>query len=265
MRALEGRRALVTGASVGAGRAIAERLAADGAQVYVCARSAEALDSVVAAIAAAGGSAHAIAGDLTDPAHVARLAADLAADGGLDIFVNSLGGPNPFGSWDELDDAAWQQTFDFNVFTVVRIVRAVIPLLRGSAVGRIVLIGSTSALEPNRYNPHYAASKAALHNLAKYLAAELAPDRITVNVIAPATLESRSREENMERRSRLEGLPVEQIRARTEEMERTKIPLGRIGRPDEIAGLVAYLASDAAAWITGTTVTIDGGTSKSAW
>jgi 3-oxoacyl-[acyl-carrier protein] reductase len=263
---LHGRVALVTGASAGSGRAIAQRLASDGAHVYVCARDPVGLAEVVGAIERSGGSASAIAADVCEPSALERMTATVADGGlGLDIFVSNVGGPDPFGSWDELDDAAWRRTFEYNVFSVVRLTRGLLPFVRKSRAGRIVLVGSISALEPNRYNPHYAAAKAALHNFGKYLAAELAPAQITVNIIAPATLDSRSRERNIERRSALEGVPLADVRARTEAGERAKIPLGRIGTPADIAGVAAFFASDEAAWITGSTLLIDGGSSKSAW
>jgi 3-oxoacyl-[acyl-carrier protein] reductase len=238
---LSGKTALVTGGSRGIGAAIAKRLAADGAAVVLTYGGNEA---AAAAIEAAGGTASAIHADATDQTAVRASVESAAATlGGLDILVHNAGVLEiaPVGT---LTAEQYRRSFDVNVEAVFTGTTAAIPHLRDN--GRILIIGSINAhAMPMPGGSVYGATKAAVAGLARGWARDLAPRGILVNVVQPGPVDTDM--------NPAEGGPMS-------DYMRSMIPLGRHGRPEEIAALTAFLASDEASFITGTTIDIDGGT-----
>jgi 3-oxoacyl-[acyl-carrier protein] reductase len=235
------RRALVTGASRGIGAAIARRLAASGNAVVVNYRSNDAAAAaVVAEIVAAGGRATACRFDVADADATEAAITDLLGQGDIDIVVNNAGitrdGPFP-GLEREAWDAVLRTTLD-GFYNVTR--PLVMPMVR-RRWGRIVNVSSVSGISGNRGQTNYAAAKAGLVGATKSLAIELGKRGITVNAVAPGLIDT----------DMLTGLPLAEIVP--------TIPLRRLGKPAEVADLVAFLASDAAAYITGQVIAIDGG------
>ena len=240
---LSGKVAIVTGASRGIGRAIATGLAARGAIVVAAARGANA-DDTVAAIRAAGGTAMPVSLDVTEPGAIERVVASvLDAHGRIDILVNNAGIAR-----DQLmlrmkrDD--WDQVLATNLTAAFTTVQAVIkPMIRQRA-GRIVSVTSVVGQTGNAGQANYAASKAGLIGFTKSMARELASRNITVNAVAPGLIET----------DMTKGIAD---KASGEWM--SQIPLGRIGRPEDVAAAVCFLASDEAAYITGQVLAVNGG------
>jgi 3-oxoacyl-[acyl-carrier protein] reductase len=257
---LRGRVALVNAASKGIGRAIAEALAAEGVQLVLSARNGALLERTATEIAAAHGVAVVPVSADVARANAAAMLVGTATSrlGRLDILINNSGGP-PTGTFADFDDAAWQHAFDLLLLNVVRMVRAAVPHLRASGHGRIVNVASTTVKQPL---PGFILSnslRAGVIGLAKTLADELAPDAITVNNVCPGRiLTDRLREGQRERAAR-EGVPVDDLVHATA----ADVPLRRIGDPSDMGNLVAFLCSDAASYITGTTIPVDGGLVRS--
>jgi NAD(P)-dependent dehydrogenase (short-subunit alcohol dehydrogenase family) len=244
MMRFEGRAVFVSGAAHGIGRAIAIRLAGEGAAVAVADLDTEAGEIVAAEIVASGGVALAVACDVTDRASVdAAVAATIAAFDRLDVLVNVAGGDWAEPSFAEVDDDLWQRKLDLNLTGAMRCVRAALPHLLASPVGgSVVTIGSVNGLSAFGGYP-YSAAKAGLQNLTKNLAAEYGRRGLRVNLVAPGTIRTRNWDNQPGALDRL----------------RAVYPLGRVGEPEDVAAAVAFLASDDAAWITGVTLPVDGG------
>jgi NAD(P)-dependent dehydrogenase (short-subunit alcohol dehydrogenase family) len=243
---LAGKKALVTGGNRGLGYAFTMALADCGASVAFIGRSAEANDSAVKRLAEAGIRAHGISADLSNDDDVARSVDDAVdALGGLDIVVNNAGTCFHNPAWDATDEQ-WQQVFDLNVRAVWKVSLAAGRHLRAASGGCIVNIGSISGLIVNRPQAQapYNASKAAVHQLTKSLAAEWAPHNIRVNAVAPGYVKT-------------EMAPVDRPELRRMWIE--DAPQQRYAMPEEIAPTVVYLCSPAAAFVTGSVVVIDGG------
>jgi len=265
---LRDKTAIVTGSSAGIGLAIARALAAEGANVVLSARGRERLEEARRSIAAdAAGGVEAIAADLATADGCTQVVEAAAARfGPVDILVNNTGGaPGPAGFMN-LADEHWQRAYDLNLMSAVRCSRAVIPQLRRRGGGRIVMIASTSAHQPDTVVCHYNAAKAALVNLSKTLANTFASENILVNCVCPGLTRTPAVEKSARRRLVEAGQDVEGL-SDDEAVAayfgpRRPIPLGRIGTPEEIAGLVVFLCSAQAAWITGTCINADGGWTK---
>ncbi len=242
---MEGRVALVTGASRGIGRAIALKLAALGARVTVNYRSGEAAaDEVVAAITSAGGEARAFRADVSDEEAATSLVKSVVATyGQLDILVNNAGITR-----DNIMARMKADDFDAVLATNLRscwlMCRAALRVMMRARYGRIVNISSVTALMGNAGQSNYAASKAGIIGMSKSLAREIASRGITVNVVAPGFIATDMTAE----------LPEDLL-----DTARAHIPLGRMGQPSEVAAAVAFLASDEAKYITGQTLNVDGG------
>jgi len=239
-------RALITGASRGIGRATALRLAAPGADLRLHYHQHREEAEAVAREAAQKGARPTIeAADLSRPSDVTALAARVRASWeSLDALVLNAGA-YPRGSFRTLSDAEVKQCFQLNVFGPISLTRDLLPLLDRSSDGRIVFVSSVLATTGSTHGAHYAAAKAALVGLARSLARELAP-RIKVNVVAPGPIDT----------AILAGDTPE----RRTERERA-IPVGRIGRPEEVAEAVAFLLGPGGAFMTGTTLHVNGGAS----
>lgn len=242
---LSGRRCLVTGASSGIGRAVAAALAAEGAFVAIAARDSSALETLSHEIVSKGGAAPAIfMSDLAAPdGPKALAAAALSALGGIDVLINNAGGSRPLPP--DAGDDIWEESFALNFRSARKLTEALVPGMKAAKWGRIVNVtGAIVAKALNAASP----AKAALESWSKALAADLAPHGITVNCIAPGRINS------AQILNRLHP---------TEDSRRTfierNIPAGRFGEPEEVAPLIAFLASRQAAYITGTTIPVDGG------
>jgi 3-oxoacyl-[acyl-carrier protein] reductase len=260
---LVGKRALVTGGSAGIGEAIAKVLAAEGAAVAVHGRHEERTRSVVAEIEATGGKAVAILGDLTVEEQATGIAERARNElGGIDILVNNAGGTGEKLRWEATPITAWKDTFDRNVLAAVRLIDQLLPAMRQAGWGRIINISSVASVMPQATGPEYSASKAAMNNLGLSLAKSLGASGVTVNSICPGMIHTPKLEQVFRQMANDAGWAGED--ATWEELERTflkvsQVPLGRIGRPEEVAHAVAFLCSPLAAYITGSTMRIDGG------
>ncbi len=240
-----GKRVVVAGGSRGIGRSIAMTFAKEGAAVSICARGQEALDRTAGELRQSGGKVHAQSCDLADGAAVKNYVAAAAdALGGIDILVNNASG---FGSTD--DDAGWDAAVMVDLMASMRACQVAIPLITKSGGGSIIHISSISAFKPSPRNPPYGAIKAALNQYAMTQAVLLASKKIRVNCVAPGSIE-------------FPGGTWEQRRLNDRKMYDAvlaRVPWGRMGTPEEVANVVAFLASDLASWITGQTITVDGG------
>jgi 3-oxoacyl-[acyl-carrier protein] reductase len=260
---ISGRRALVTGSSSGLGRAIALRLAAEGAAVVVHGRNEDRTCEVAAAILAQGGKAETAMGDLAGDAGADAVAASVLASGHVDILINNAGA-YPHYSWMEATPERWIASYQSNVLSGVRMIQRLLPGMRQRGWGRVIQIGGGLAIQPIPMQPDYEASLAARHNLAVSLARELRNSGVTSNVLAPgAVLVPSVKQLLTEIAPRFGwGTSWEQIERGT---VRDLVPndVGRLGRPEEIAAAVAYLASPLADYVSGAVLRVDGGAIRS--
>jgi 3-oxoacyl-[acyl-carrier protein] reductase len=262
---LKGRVALVSGASEGIGRAVAEAFAKEGAQVVLTSRRANRLDATVDRIAKAGGTALGIPADLTQAAEVEALFQQITeAVGRLDVLVNNVGAVVEFAGFEQIAEKDWLESFDVNVMTAVRMSRGALPLLRRSDRARILFVGSLGAKQPTGVWPHYNATKAAMVNLAKSLAMQLAKEGINVNAVSPGPIWTESWDREAAQLAGRQGISVEEAGRVLVQTKAAKVPLGRIGTPADVAGLCLFLASPYAGWITGANFAVDGGMQRAA-
>ena len=245
---LHGKRALVTGGSRGIGRAITLAMAGAGATVVAChRRDSEHAASLARELkelgSASSGGGHAVVrADVTDPADVAHLIQTCRATlGGLDVLVNNAGvdGEQPF---DELPLPEWHRVLDADLTSLFLVTQAASPLL--SAGASVVNLGAAIATRGRAGRTHHTAAKAGVVGLTRSLAKELGPRGVRVNTVAPGVIDTDP-----------DGGPPPQVR----EMLARFTALGRLGRPDDVVGAVCFLASDLAGYVTGTTLTVDGG------
>lgn len=257
---LRGKAALVLAASKGLGRASALALAREGARVVIGSRDSAQLEKTASEIREqTGGDVRAVPVDVTDPAQCATMhEAATAALGRIDILVNNAGGP-PFGPFEQFDDEAWQKALELNLMSTVRFTRMVLPAMKAARWGRIVNIVSLSTKSVLPGSVLSTAGRLGIIGMAKLLSDEVAPFNITVNSVASGVILT-DRVRQMSVRPRLERGMDEQ--AALDDIAQS-IPAKRVGKPEELAALVAFLASEQAGYITGATIPVDGGVVRS--
>jgi 3-oxoacyl-[acyl-carrier protein] reductase len=244
MNRFEGRVALVTGASRGIGEAIARRLASEGATVLATARSRPSLDRVVAEISTSGGRAHAIVLDVSEPASIdAAVKSALEAHGQIDVLVNNAGLTE-----DNLvlrmSRESWDRVLTTNLTGAFLLTQAVVKSMVRRRYGRIVNVTSIVGLMGNAGQANYASAKAGLVGLTKSVARELGSRNVTCNAVAPGFIATAMTDQvNDDARTTLTD----------------QIPLGRVGRPEDVAAAVAFLASEEAGYVTGAVLNVSGG------
>ncbi len=250
---LSGKLALVTAATGGLGFATAKALAAEGARVVICGRDEGRVRAAVEKLESREASG--FVADVGRPEDLERLFADVEkALGGLDILVSNAGGP-PSGGFGSLDETKWDQAYALTLQSVVRSVRLALPLMRERGGGRILTIVSSSVKRPlpnlllsNVFRP-------AVQGLCKSLSVELASENIQVNCLAPGRIETERVDELDRALADRQGKTFEEVRSAS----LGSIPMGRLGEPDEFGRVAAFLCSDTARYMTGSTVFVDGG------
>lgn len=250
---LTGKVAIVTGGTQGIGKATALRLAAEGAQVVICARGRELLDATAAQVRDAGGQVQAVAADVSKPDAAGRIVDEaLKAFGRIDILVNNAG-TSATGAFESVGDEVWQADFDLKLFGAIRLIRRALPHMKQEGGGRIINITNIGAKQPSAGSMPTTVTRAAGLAMTKALSREFAADRILVNTVCIGLVRAGQHEKTAARR----GIDVEELY----QTLGGNVPLGRVGKAEEVANVIAFLASDAASFVTGTSINLDGGAS----
>jgi len=262
---LKGKVALIAGASHGIGLATAHCLAQEGVHLILCSRNYDELlkaennlvekyDITVVIYPV----------DTISRKGVTETFAQISQRlNRIDILVNAIGGAEKFGDFFDLTEKDWQNAYTLNVMSAEYFCHETVPWLIKAGGGRIINIASISGRTPGWFNPHYAASKAALISLTKYLATKLASQNILVNAICPSTLSGYGFDRNAQDRATRDGISLTEARQKMLAEGIKKSPLGRIGTEEDVAQLITFLASDKANYITGECINIDGGITRS--
>ncbi len=258
---LKGKVVLVTGASQGIGRAIAEAFAAEGSRVAITARGADELQKAVREISERSGTeVIGIAADASKAADNIRMVDEAVKRfGTVHVLVNNAGGVGAFAAFHDLTDENWLDILNLNVMSAVRASRAVLPYMQKQKWGRIINISSESATQPDGFMPHYNASKAAMNNLTKSLSKAYATDGILVNTVSPAFIMTPLLSNVLQKMANEQGTSLEEAIAHFLANNRPHIEVKRPGEPKEVASAVVFLASEQASFITGTNLRVDGG------
>jgi len=252
---LKGKRAIVMAASRGLGYASALGLAREGCRLIVCSRDQSRIEAAAAAIKkATNAEVTALVADVSSASEAKRLVdAAVSAYGGLEIVVHNAGGP-PAGETLQMTEEQWQKAFEQNLLSFTRIVGAAAPEMKKAGYGRVITIASSSIKQPIPNLALSNALRAGVWGIVKTLSRELAPQGILVNVIAPGRIDTERIAELDQANATKSGKSIEDVRKASV----GSIPLGRLGRPEELANLVVFLASQAGSYITGQAITVDG-------
>jgi 3-oxoacyl-[acyl-carrier protein] reductase len=252
---IRGKRALVAASSRGLGRAVAEELAAEGCELFLCARGEEALEEARAALAAGGATVHARAVDLGEEGQTrALVGAAIETMGGVDILLTNTGGP-PAGPYGDHDLEAWRRAYRLTLESVLVLVDGVLPGMRERRWGRILNVTSIAVKQPVDGLILSNSIRAAVTGFARTLANEVAPYGVTVNNLMPGYTRTERLDELAERMAGGEHVDQAAIFDRWN----AQIPMARVGEPREFGAMAAFLASDRASYITGQSVAVDGG------
>lgn len=250
---LKGKVAVITGATQGIGRATALRLAAEGARIVLCARGQEGLEATAADIRALGGEVCAVSADVSRAADCERIMAEATrAFGGVDILVNNAG-TSATGEFESVTDEKWQADFDLKFYGAVRLIRLSLPIMKARGGGRIINVTNIGAKAPGARTMPTTVTRAAGQAMSKALSKEYAPHNILVNTVCIGLVRAGQHEKHAVRR----GVDLESYYA---DMAKN-VPLGRVGRAEEAANVISFLASEAASFVTGSSINIDGGAS----
>lgn len=256
---LAGSTALVTAASKGLGRATALALAAEGAKVAIAARSVASLESLAAEIDAGPGQALVLPADLSEPGAAERLVAAVVEQwGSLDALVVNAPGP-PSGPAHLISDEQWQSALDLVLMSAVRLSRAAATTMIEQRSGRIIFISTIGVRTAQPEMVLSNATRLAIMGLAKTMSEELAEHDILVNQVAPGPIATGRMDELFAQTAERNGIPLEEAR----EQWTGEVPLGRLGRPEDVASFVAYLSSPVCGYTTGAVIPVDGGKSRS--
>jgi len=257
---LKGKVVLVTGASRGIGRAVALAFAGEGCRLALASRTPEVLAAMAEEVEALRVEVRHWATDVTDPTQVEALVENTCrAWGGIDVLVNNAGGGYAK-AFDALSDKEWERVVDLNLFSAIRLSRAVLPNMKERGSGQIVNIGALSGRVPRLGQIASNVAKAGLISFTESLAAEVARHGIRVNAVCPAAILTERWLEKVARYGNEHGLPFEPA---MRELASKGIPLGRFGLPEEVASAVVFLASERAGFISGVSIFVDGGMGRS--
>jgi NAD(P)-dependent dehydrogenase (short-subunit alcohol dehydrogenase family) len=251
---------VVTGASKGIGRATALAFAAEGCNIVVTARNEEELVQLAQEIREKGCESLAIPIDLSRT-DAAKTIVDRTVErfGMVHVLVNNAGSTGRPVAFEELTDEDWESVFELNLFSIVRLTRAVLSSMKKQQWGRIINIASESGIQPDPTVQHYNASKAAIINLTKSLSKAYAMDGILVNTVSPGLIKTPLVEKILAEQAKAKGISQQEAEQAVLRENRPHIELKRAGVPEEVAHVIVFLASDAATFITGTNLRVDGG------
>lgn len=250
---LKGKVAVITGATQGIGQATALRLAAEGARIVLCARGQAGLDATAAAIRAQGGEACTVSADVSKAADCERIIAEASrVFGGVDILINNAG-TSATGEFESVTDEKWQADFDLKLYGAIRLIRLALPLMKARGGGRIINVTNIGAKAPGPRTMPTTVTRAAGQAMSKALSKEYAPHNILVNTVCIGLVRAGQHVSHAARR----GVDIEQYYG---DLARN-VPLGRVGRAEEAANVISFLASEAASFVTGSSINIDGGAS----
>lgn len=257
---IKGKVAIITGASKGIGKAIAKSFAQAEAHVVLVARGKEELLKTAYEIEREGGSVLPVIADVTQIKDIENLIhVTIATFNAIDILVNNAGGVHDFLAFENISDQDWLDMFELNLFSTVKVTRAVIPYMQKTKNGRIINISSESGTQPDALIPHYNAAKAAINSFSKSLSKAYGQEGILINTVSPAFIMTPQIQSILNAKSKERGISVEELLDGFLKDHRPNIQQRRAGHPDEVAAAVLFLASEQASFITGTNLRVDGG------